>query len=131
MKGMKHDMSGMKESNTPKTGQMGGSWREMDAFHSLLMAVYHPARKDTLQPLRLQASVLANVAAKWSASSPPASCNSEDTRGKVAAIAKESKALAGLVETKASDAALKKSITAVHDLFEPLAHECGMMGMKH
>ena len=55
MEGMEHSMMGMQE---PATG-----WKELDAFHTILAATWHPAsRKNDLAPLKAQAADLAAAA---------------------------------------------------------------------
>jgi hypothetical protein len=130
-----HDMSGIKEHDMSKMmEQMGRSWKEMNAFHQLLAATYHPASKDTLQPLRDRAAELAVAAKAWSGSTAPASCNSDEIKQKVATLATDAQGIAAQVQAKATDADLKTSIAALHALFESVEMTCGghdMKGMKH
>ncbi|MFN8574140.1 MAG: hypothetical protein U0132_18965 [Gemmatimonadaceae bacterium] len=109
-------------------------WKELNAFHMLLAEVYHPAAKDSLQPLRDKAAALSDAAAAWSASTAPASCNSDATTQGVAKIATDAKALATQVSGRASDADLKAGITALHTQFEGVGMKCmshDKMDMKH
>lgn len=130
-----HDMSKMKDHDMSKMMEhMRGPWKEMNAFHELLAATYHPATKDTLQPLREKAAELAAAAKTWSTAEAPPSCNSDATRKTVEGLATDAQAIAAQVAAKASDADLKKSITALHERFKSVEMKCGghrMMEMKH
>ena len=112
----------------------GSGWKELDRFHELLAATYHPAAKDSLQPLRAKAADLASAATAWAASAPPDSCKSDDVRKSVATIATDAQAIAARVKANAPDAELKSSASALHELFETVEQRCGgheMKGMKH
>lgn len=109
------------------------SWKEMDAFHKLLGATFHPvAGKKDLKPLRAKADSLAAAARAWAASTPPKACS--DVRTTVGEISTDALAIGNQVLANASDADLTKSITALHDKFEAVEKKCGghdMKGMKH
>lgn len=124
---MKHDME--------KMDHMAGPWKEMNAFHKLLGATYHPvADKKNVKPLREKADALAAAAREWAASTPPASCNTQEVKSTVAAISTDALAIGNQVLAQAADAELAKAITSLHDKFEGVEKKCGghdMKGMKH
>ena len=103
-----------------------GGWKEMDAFHNVLAATWHPASKsDDLKPLRARAGALADAARAWAAAAVPKACDTPATRSTIAALATDARALADLVAKPAStDAQLKASLKALHDRFEPVEHGC-------
>lgn len=115
-------MKGMMESH------MMGSWKEMNAFHEVLAATWHPAsQKSDLAPLKARAKDLLTAAETWSASKAPAmpaSCGSEAVRGAVTKVADEAKALVALVDSAADDTRLKASLKNVHDAFEVAEKGC-------
>lgn len=112
---------------------MSSGWKEMDAFHKLLAATYHPvAKSGDLKPLRASADQLSAAARTWSGSTAPTACNTEAVRSSVSAISIDALAIANQVLAKADDAALKTAITALHDKFESVEKACGgHAGMKH
>lgn len=124
---MKHDME--------KMDHMAGPWKEMNAFHKLLGATYHPvADKKNVKPLREKADALAAAAREWAASTPPASCNTQEVKSTVATISTDALAIGNQVLAQAADAELAKAITSLHDKFEGVEKKCGghdMKGMKH
>ena len=125
---MTHDSAMMK-------GHMGSAWKEMDAFHVQLAAAWHPvANTKNVAPLRQKADQLAAAARLWSASTPPASCNTEEVRRAVATIAEDALAIGNQVLATASDDELTRAITSLHTKFEGVEKQCGgheMKGMKH
>lgn len=124
---MKHDMG--------KMDHMASSWKEMDEFHKLLGATFHPVKeKKNTKPLREKADALAAAARAWTASTPPASCGSAEVKSTVAAISTDALAIGNQVLAQASDDELSKAITTLHDKFEGVEKKCGghdMKGMKH
>ncbi len=104
---------------------MSSGWKEMDAFHKLLAATYHPVeRSGDLKPLRKSANDLSAAARSWTATTPPKACNTESVRTSVSVISTDVLALANQVLAEASDAELKTAITAIHDKFESVEKAC-------
>jgi hypothetical protein len=107
-------------------------WKEMNAFHTVLAAVYHPAAEaGNVKPLRQKANDLAAKAREWATSTAPAACATESNRATVAAISLDAVAIGNQVLAEASDADLKKAITALHGKFEGVEKTCSAGGMKH
>ncbi len=115
---------------TPVVAQQGTThaapWKELDAFHVVLGATWHPAKgRQDLAPIRAKAGALADAARRWSASRGPAACSDSATTAAVARIATDARALAALVATPAPDADVVASLAALHERFEPLEQRCG------
>lgn len=116
-----------------KGHMMSSGWKEMDAFHKLLAAAYHPAEMGgDLKPLRASASELSASARAWTGSTPPAACNTEVVKTDVANVSTDALAIANQVLANASDADLKTALTALHTKFQQVEKACGgHAGMKH
>lgn len=111
---------------------MMSPWKEMNAFHHVMGATWHPAsQKNDLAPLRARAKDLVSAADAWAASKAPAmpvSCASEEVRAAVTKVARESNALATLLDSGADDAGLKAALKGVHDTFEVAEKACSGHG---
>lgn len=111
---------------------MAGPWKEMNAFHRVMGATWHPASsKNDLAPLKARAKDLVTAAEAWVASKPPAmpaSCGSTEVLAAATKVARESKALVALLDTGADDTRLKEALKSVHDSFEVAEHGCGGHG---
>ena len=122
--------------DSAKTGMMDdhmmGPWKEMNAFHRVMGATWHPAsQKNDLAPLRARAKDLLTAADAWAASKAPAmpaSCASEPVRAAATKVAAESKALLAMIESGADDVRLKAALKGVHDAFEVAEQGCGGHG---
>lgn len=110
-----------------------GGWKEMDAFHNVMAATWHPAgQKNDLAPLRARAGELAAAARTWAAAPVPKACDTPATRSTVAGLATDARAIADLVAQPAStDAALKAALKALHDRFETVEESCKLPGASH
>ena len=101
-------------------------WKELDAFHTLMMQTWHPASgANDLAPARAKAGAMADAARAWAAAAVPAGCDTAEVRATVARLATESRALADLAaRPETTDAALKAALKALHDRFEVVEHGC-------
>lgn len=126
--GMKHDMAGMGQG--AGMGDMKSGWKELDAFHTLLMSVWHPALKDSLTMARTLAPTLAASATAWEKSKGPTACDNAAARKALPGIVGDAKAYANAAATKANDAALKAALKKVHDGFETVGKPCMQAAMK-
>lgn len=111
---------------------MMGPWKEMNAFHRVMGATWHPASsKNDLAPLKARARELVTTADAWLASkapATPASCGSAAVKAAVTKVASESRTLVALLDAGADDAKLKAALKKVHDEFEVAEHACGGHG---
>ncbi|MDF1505231.1 hypothetical protein [Roseisolibacter sp. H3M3-2] len=107
-----------------------GGWKEMDAFHQVMMATWHPAAgKNDLAPARAKAGELAAAARAWKGAAVPKACDTPATRAAVAKVAAGADAFAALAaKAGTTDAALKAALKGVHDDFEPVEEGCAPAG---
>ena len=111
---------------------MAGPWKEMNAFHHILGATWHPAdHEGNLSHLKSRAKELLKTADAWAASKPPAmpaGCGSEAVRGAATKVATETKVLVALLDAGSDDAKLKAALKGVHDAFEVAEKGCAGHG---
>jgi len=125
--------SGMKGMSMGTMGDhMNAAWKEMNAFHALLAATWHPVeQKNDLAPLKQKLADLVKAAESWGASTPPMmphSCRSDATRDAVRKVTLDARSLTALVDSGAADARLKATLKEVHDGFEVVEKACGGHG---
>ena len=110
---------------------MMGPWKEMNAFHKVLGATWHPASKQDLVPLRVRANELKAAAGAWAASKAPeslASCASEEVKAAITKVANDTRGIAAMIVAGADDTWLAASLKGVHDTFEVAEKACGGHG---
>lgn len=109
----------------PMGAHHASGWKELDDFHTVMMAVWHPVRESNdLGPIRAQAGTLAERADAWAGSTPPASCDAAAAREGTPAVAADARALAALVERNGTDEEVRSALSALHDRFEGVMHAC-------
>ncbi len=119
----------MKQMEGGKTD--AAAWKELDAYHMLMMATWHPAKdKNDLAPTRAKIGEMVTAAKAVSASKAPAACQKPALAKAQAGLAGETQKVQALVTGKADDAALKAAMKGLHDAFEVLEEGCNT-GMKH
>ena len=111
---------------------MSSGWKELDAFHTLMAATWHPVSKSSdFTVIRAKAGALAEAAHVWATATVPTACDTKANRDAIAAVAKQSKDLAALVAAKGSDADVKTALHDVHERFEVVEHGCQPSGKHH
>lgn len=112
-------------------GAKADAWKELDAYHMLMMATWHPAKENNdMAPIRARAREMVAAAKVVAASKAPASCQKPELLKAQAGLTGETEKVAALVTRKASDADLKTALGTLHEKFEVLEEGCGS-GMKH
>lgn len=100
------------------------SWKQLDEYHEVMSATFHPMEEGNLKPIRSRADELALKATNWVKSTPPKEFDRPEIKQNLTALETESKALAALVGKKAADEEIKKSLTALHDRFHQIVGQC-------
>lgn len=125
MKGMQHMMPGKKEA-MPSSG-----WKELDAYHALMQATWHPAEEfGDMEPIRAKAMALASAATALAASTPPTRCGAPKLMETAKALAPQTRTVADMVKKNATNNQIKDSLKALHERFEVLEAGCGAMRAK-
>ena len=125
----------------PAAGQMDHSkmdhgaakadgWKELDAYHMLMMATWHPAKdKNDLAPIRAKATEMVASAKLVAASKSPMACQKPEFLKAQAGLPAATEKVAAMVAAKAADADLKAGLRGLHDSFDVL--EGCASGIKH
>ena len=112
-------------------GAAADPWKELDAYHMLMMATWHPAKQNNdLAPIRAQVGDMVAAAKVVAASKAPASCQKPELLKAQAGLTAETEKVATLVTRKAADAELKAALSTLHEKFEVLEEGC-KAGTKH
>ena len=106
-------------------------WKELDAYHMLMMATWHPAKdKNDRAPIRAKAAEMVASAKLVAASKGPMACQKPELIKAQAELPAQTEQVAAMVTAKAGDAALKAALKGLHDRFD-LLEACAGSGMKH
>lgn len=99
-------------------------WKELDAYHQLMAAAWHPAKTNDLKPIRAKADSLSAAARVWSESKVPTACDTRVIKDAIADVVTGSTKVLHLVHGNASDADLKSTLRDVHERFEVVEKGC-------
>jgi superoxide dismutase len=99
-------------------------WPELKAFHQVMSQTFHPMEEGNLQPIKTRSAEMMQKAEALAASTPPAEFNKPEVPKAVKKLKADSKKLNDLVTKKASDEAIKKSLTSLHDTFHQIVGLC-------
>ena len=114
---MDHGHMDMKE---PATG-----WKELDAFHELMAASWHPASgMNDLAPAKAKAADMAKAAKTWAESKAPKGCDTPKIKEALTKVNAGSQDFAALVAKGTDDAALKTKLGGIHETFEVVESGC-------
>jgi hypothetical protein len=101
------------------------SWAELKAYHGVMSVSFHSAEDGNLEPVKTRSGELAEVAAKWLKSTPPAEFNQPAIKEKLVLLQKESAALDSLIKSKkAGDPEIKAALFKLHDRFHEIVGAC-------
>lgn len=105
--------------------ESASGWKELDAFHELMAASWHPASgKNDLAPAKAKATDMAKAAKVWADSKAPKSCDTPAIKESVTKVNAASQEYAGIVAKGADDATIKAKLKAIHETFETAEMGC-------
>ncbi len=125
--GHQMDHAGMHGASQAERGEghAASGWKELDMYHALMMATWHPAKdRNDLAAIRAQAPMLVETAKTLARSKAPARCDTPRNREAAAKLPAQTQAVADLVTKRADDATLKAALKTLHDQFEVLEEGC-------
>src|SRR5688572_2220151 len=93
-------------------------WKELDAFHTLMAATWHPAKSNDLKPIRAKADSLSLAAQAWSKAKVPMACDTEPLKAAIADVVTGTAKVEQLVAKSAADTELHAALHDVHERFE-------------
>ena len=99
-------------------------WPAIKAFHEVMSQTFHPAEEGNLEPIKSRSEELMNKAANVLKSDIPAEYKTPKILASAEKLQMKSKALHKMVQAKASDAEITKSLTELHDVFHEIVGLC-------
>jgi superoxide dismutase len=100
------------------------NWMELKEFHKVMAQTFHPAETDNLEPLKKRSAELMAKSSLLAASVSPKSLDKPAIKIALKQLEKQCIEINKLNNKKASNAILKKKITAAHDIFHVVQGLC-------
>ena len=99
------------------------SWKEMENFHQVMSASFHPTEENNFGPLRENSALLVKRAKEWKKSVVPAGYKPEQTADVLKRLVSECRKVDQMVRKGKPDAQLTTAINSAHDVFHEIL-EC-------
>lgn len=99
-------------------------WHDLDEFHNVMAATFHPMEEGDLNPIRTRSKELASSAKMLLKSNIPARFDTPELRSSLKKLSKDSVALDNLVRQPGSNEAITASLTALHEVFHSIIGIC-------
>lgn len=106
-------------------------WKELDAFHTLLAATWHPAGVGDYKPIRAKADSLSMAAKTWGDAKVPTACDSAPLKAAIADVVSGAAKVQQLVAKNAADAEVRAALHDVHERFEVVEKGCKLEPKHH
>ncbi|HVT84016.1 MAG TPA: hypothetical protein VHD35_02380 [Chitinophagaceae bacterium] len=104
--------------------QQKAGWKEMDEFHKVMAATFHPSEEGKLEPIKNQSGDLVKKAVSWQKSNAPEGYNKNAAKASLKKLVTASKELHQLVKNNAADEVLKEKLSSLHDIFHEITEKC-------
>jgi Skp family chaperone for outer membrane proteins len=99
-------------------------WPAIKEFHQVMSQTFHPAEEGNLAPIKARSEEMMNKAALLLKSDIPEAFKTSAILASAEKLQLKSRALHKLVNSKAPDAKILKSITDLHDTFHEIVGLC-------
>lgn len=119
-----HHGEGAKAAGAMEEQHERSGWAELDAFHDVMSAAWHPAKNDSLGVARASADKLLASAKAWGAAVAPKGCESPAVQASITRLVPETEAVAALVARQADDQSVKAALKTVHDTYHTAEAAC-------
>ena len=100
------------------------SWPELKTFHGVMSQTFHPAEEGNLEPTKTRVAEFNTKAMALAASNIPADLNTEKVKLAVAELKEGAAKMQKMIADKASDEAINKHLTYLHDVFHRIVGLC-------
>jgi hypothetical protein len=118
---------------TAKTSfaQEKAKWKEMEDFHAVMGATFHPAEEGKLEPIRTRSKEMLDKAVAWEKSTAPAGYDKKAVGSTLKNLVTGAKEIDRMVKAKANDQALKTKLSSLHDVFHQIMEKCEKPDHQH
>jgi hypothetical protein len=106
------------------SGDKFANWPQLKAFHTVMSETFHPSETGNLEPLKKRSGELVQKAKDLASAAIPKEFANKEVEAAVKKLSTDSQALDKLVQAKAADDVLKKSLSDLHDVFHTIVEKC-------
>jgi hypothetical protein len=99
-------------------------WPAIKTFHGVMSQTFHPAEEGDFNPIKTRSAEMVQKADALSQEAIPAEFKTPAILASIKKLQEGAKGLDKLVNTKGSNDAIFKSLTALHDVFHEIVGLC-------
>ena len=111
-------------AQSPAKSSSTEDWKELKEFHKVMAQTFHPMEEGDYKPIRQRSGELFEKARLLAESNVPAEFNKPEMLKAIQELTVGSRMLNAMVEKKASDEEINKSLTALHETFHKIVGMC-------
>lgn len=104
--------------------QEKAKWKEMEDFHTVMAATFHPSEEGKLDPIKKKSQEMVDKAVAWQRSTPPEGYDKNAVKSSLKKLVSGAKEINKLVKNNATDNVLKEKLSALHDVFHEIMEKC-------
>ncbi|MFI5132748.1 MAG: hypothetical protein ACHQEB_00355 [Chitinophagales bacterium] len=108
----------------PSQAQQKAPWKEMEEFHTVMAATFHPSEEGKLEPVKTRSQEMLDKAINWQKSTPPQGYDKNAVKSSLKKLVTGLKELNTLVKNNAADNVLKEKLSSLHDIFHEIMEKC-------
>lgn len=102
----------------------GEKWAELEAFHKVMSATFHPAEEGNFEPVKTRIGEMVEAASKMNSNPVPAEYNKTEILEAAKKLEAESKALEEKIKGNPANEEIFKDLNALHDTFHTIVGLC-------
>lgn len=102
----------------------GEKWAELEAFHKIMSATFHPSEEGNFEPIKTRIGELVEAAAKMNTSTVPAEFNKSEILETSKKMEADARALEEKIKANSTNEEIKKELVALHDTFHKIVGLC-------
>lgn len=99
-------------------------WPAIKTFHAVMSQTFHPAEDGNLEPIKNRSAEMVQKADDLSKSEIPTEFNNNKVLAAIQNLQIKSKALNIMIQEKATDEAITKFLSEIHDVFHEIVGLC-------
>jgi hypothetical protein len=108
----------------PAKAQQKAPWKEMEAFHDVMAATFHPSEEGKLEPIKSRSQEMLDKAVAWQTSAAPQGYDKNAVKSSLKKLVTGAKEINKLVKNNAADPVLKEKLSSLHDVFHEIMEKC-------
>lgn len=110
--------------STSSFAQEKKPWKEMETFHDIMGATFHPAEEGKFEPIKTRSREMVEKAIAWKKSKAPEGYDKKGVVKNLKKLVKGAKEINRMIQKNTPDVDLKEELTELHTVFHEIVEKC-------